>query len=136
MLGWYIPALSELPLRNRLLLLLTCRTSPAVLCFAPFNPLGTLGPFSLFLFHFMCVRLLRPRHGERAWRRYGRQRMLTGSRSEVAAFVTRRRVCLDTRGMHKRALSGLNLMILFFLFVSAHPIYYLRTSSSLTPFNS
>ena len=91
---------------------ITCRTFPAGLCFLPFSwHSRCFLPF--FFFRFVCVRVLRVRHGGRARRRRGCQRVLAGreevARSAVAAFVTRRRVCLETRRMHERALSGLHL---------------------------
>ena len=109
MLGWYIPGLSELSLGNRLLLLLA----------GPFQrffvftiiSLGTFSFFSFFLFRFVCVRVLRARHRGRARHRRGCQRVLAGragvARSAVAVFVPRRPVCLETRGKHEWALSGL-----------------------------
>ena len=61
----------------------------------------------------MCVRVLGARHRGRSRRRRGCQRVLAGkggvATSVVAVFVARRRVCLETRGMHEWALSGLDL---------------------------
>ena len=67
-----------------------------------------------FFFRSVCVRVLRIRHRGRARHRRGCQRVLAGrgwvariGRDAVAVFVARRRVCLDTRGKHECAPSGL-----------------------------
>ena len=90
----------------------TCRTFPADLCFLNFSRHFRLF-FPYFFFRFVCVRVLGARHRGRARRRRGCQRVLAGrggvARSVVAALVARRRVCLDTRGKHECALSGLHL---------------------------
>ena len=66
-----------------------------------------------FFFPSVCVRVLRARHRRSAQRRRGCPRVLAGrgrvARNAVAAFVPRRRLCLKTRGMHERTLSGLHL---------------------------
>ena len=60
------------------------------------------------------MRVLGARHRGRAQRRRGCQRVLASrggvERSAVAAFVPRRRVCLETRGKHEWALSDLHLL--------------------------
>ena len=106
MLGWYIPGLSELPLGNRLLLL----PFSAILCFLHFSwHFQSFFPF--FFVRFVCVRVLRIRQCGRARHRRGCQRVVAGregfARSAVAVLVARRRVCLETRGKHEWALSGL-----------------------------
>ena len=59
-LGWYIPGLSELPLRNRLPSLLG---GPFQRLFVFSVSLGTLGPFFPFFFlRFVCLCVLRVRH--------------------------------------------------------------------------
>ena len=69
--------------------------------------------FIFFYFRFVCVRVLGARHRGRARRRRGCQRVLAGgggvAKSTVAVFVPRRPVCLETRGKHEWALSGLHL---------------------------
>ena len=75
---------------------------------------GSLFSFFLLLF---CVRACtqstspRARHRGRARRRRKCQRAMGGrgglARRAVAVLVARRRVCLETRGKHERALSGL-----------------------------
>ena len=66
-----------------------------------------------FFFRSVCVRLLRARHCGRARRRHRCQWVLANkgrvARGAVAAVVPRRRVCLETRGMHEWALSGPHL---------------------------
>ena len=106
MLGWYIPGLSEL-----LLLLLA---GPFQRFFVFSISLGTFGYFSLFS---CCVSsaCVCSEHGTAdepgavagvggCWRVEGGV-----ARSAVAVFVARRRVCLETRGKHEWALSGLHL---------------------------
>ena len=64
-------------------------------------------PFPFF-FRFMCLRVLRARHRARARHRRG---SADGggyggvARSAVTVFVAKRRMCLETRGMHEGALS-------------------------------
>ena len=114
MLGWYIPGLSELPLGNRLPLLLA---GPSQRFFIFSISPGTFGSFFLFFFvRFVCVRVVGARHRGRARRRRGYQRLLAGrggvARSAVAVFVARRCVCLETRGKHEWALSSLHLWVI------------------------
>ena len=108
MLGWYIPGLLELP-TSKPPPFITCRTFPAVLRVLVF----IFALSVMFFFRFVCVRVLRARHRGRAQRRRGCQRVLPGrggvARSAIAVFVPRRRVCLETRGKHEWALSGLHL---------------------------
>ena len=52
MLGWYIPGLSELPLGNRLLLLLS---GPFQRFFVFSISLGTFSPVSLFSYFVSCA---------------------------------------------------------------------------------
>ena len=69
--------------------------------------------FPFFLFRFVCVRVLGARNRGRARRRRGCQRVLAVKggieASAGAAFVPKRRVCLETRGTNEWALSGLHL---------------------------
>ena len=110
MIRWYIPGLSELPLGNRRFLSLA---GPLQRLFVFFISLGSF-IFLVFSFLcFVCVRVLRERHRGRVRRRRGCQQVLAGrggvARSAIAVFVARRRVCLETRGGHEWALSGLRL---------------------------
>ena len=97
-LGWYIPGLSELPLGNRLALLLG-GPSKRALCFLHF----------LLALSVLFARTRSTAQG-RARRRRGCQRVLAGrGGTAVAAFVAGRCVCLETRGKHQWALTGLHL---------------------------
>ena len=91
---------------------ITCRTFPAVLCFLNFSG-HFQSLFPLFFFCFVCVRVLGAQHRGRARRLRGCERMLASrggiARSAAAVFVVRRFACLETRGMHTWALSGLHL---------------------------
>ena len=114
MLGWYIPGLSELPLRNRLFSLLG---EPFLRVFVFLISLGTFGYSFLFsYFRFVLVRVLGALHRGRARRRRRYQRVLAGrggvARSAVAVLVARRCVCVETQGKHEWALSGLHLRFL------------------------
>ena len=111
-LGWYIPGLSELPLRNRLPSLLE---GPSLRVFIFSLPLGTLCAFFLVssFVSCACVYSEYDTAGEPGavagvggcWRVEG------GCRERVRRFraCSRRRVCLETRGEHEWALSGLHL---------------------------
>ena len=92
MLGWYLPGISDFPLGNRLFLLL-----------AGENRL-------LFVLQSACMCPEHDTAGERGAIAGvgGRWRVDGGAgRNAVAVFVPRRRVCIETRGKHEWALSGL-----------------------------
>ena len=111
-LGWYIPGHLEPPLGNRLLSSLA----------GPFQEFSVfcifLGPFGSFFlstfFRFLSVRVQGARHRGQTQRRRKYQRVLARrggvESSAVAAFVTRRFVCLGTREKHEWPLSGLHLL--------------------------
>ena len=109
MLGWYIPGLSELPLGSSLLSLLA---GPFQRVFVFSISLGTLGPFSFFSSSVSCACVY-SKYGTAGER--GTVAGVSGwwwveggvARSAVAVFVARRRVCIETRGKHEWALSGL-----------------------------
>ena len=98
-LGWYISGLSELPLENRLSLLLAGPFQR--FCVFSIFLLGLSIICPLFFISIVCVHVLRARHRGRAYRRRGCQRVLAGgggvARSAVAA---RRCLCLETRTMY------------------------------------
>ena len=118
MLGWHIPGLSELPLGIASFNYLADLSSGSL--FSPFLLALSAFPPRFFSFRFVCVGVLRIRHRGRARHRRGCQRLLAGrggvARSAVVVFVARRRVCLETRGNHEWALSGLLMWFrLFFV---------------------
>ena len=94
--------------------LITCRTFPGVVRFLnlSWHFRSVFGPF-FFSFRFVCVRVLE--HDT-----VGEPGAVAGvsgcweveggvARSSAAALAPRRCVCLETREMHERALSGLHL---------------------------
>ena len=75
------------------------------------NYLPARAYFPCFLLCLVCVRVSRARHGRRARRRRGDQRVLADrekvGRSAVAVLVARRRMSMETRRKHECAPSGL-----------------------------
>ena len=108
-LDWYTPLASQSSHLGTASLYYLADISSGSLLSPSFLALSVLSSF----FCFVCLRVLRARPRERARRRRGCQRVLASrggvARSAVAAFVPRRRVCLETRGMHEWALSRLHL---------------------------